>query len=92
VSQVAVKKNLVLRDARVKVTAHFLEQGSVLRGTSEGLCEGFDIELSIESDESEDEIIELIQLSHQMCFTEVALAEEIQLKKQHNLNGQPIEI
>ncbi len=91
-SQVATKKKLVLRDERVKVTAHFREQGSVLRGTSEGMCEGFDIELSIESDEPAEKIAELIRLSHRMCFTEVALAREVRLRKRHNLNGQPIEV
>ena len=91
-SQVAANKKLVLRDERVKVTAHFREQGSVLRSTSEGTCEGFDIELSIESDEPAEEIVELIRLSHRMCFTEAALAGEVTLRKQHNLNGQPIEV
>jgi hypothetical protein len=43
-SQVATKKKLVLRDERVKVTAHFRESGSVLRGTKEGSCEGFKYE------------------------------------------------
>ncbi len=91
-SQVAAKKKLVLRDERVKVTAHFQEQGSVLRGTSEGRCEGFDIELSIESDEPVEEMAELIRLSHRMCFTEAALAKEVRLSSQHNLNGQSIEV
>jgi len=92
VSQAAAKKKLVLRDERVKVTAHFLEQGSVLRGTSEGRCEGFDLELSIESAEPQAEIVELIRLSHRMCFTEVALTDEVPVRKQHTLNGEPIEV
>jgi len=92
VSQVAAKKKLALRDERVKVTAFFREQGSVLQGSAEGMCEGFDIELFIESDEPAEEIAELIRLSHRMCFTESALTGNIPLTKRHSLNGQPIEV
>ena len=91
-SQVAAKKKLLLRDERVKVMAHFLEQGSVLRGTAEGSCEGFDIELALESDEPAGEIKELIRLAHRMCFTEAALAGTVRLTQRHSLNGQPLEV
>jgi hypothetical protein len=92
VSQVAAKKKLALRNERVKVTAFFREQGSVLRGTAEGMCEGFDIELFIESDEPAEEIAELIRLSHRMCFTESALTGNIPMTNRHNLNGHPIAV
>jgi uncharacterized OsmC-like protein len=92
VSQVAAKKKLQIRDERVNVTAHFREQGSVLRGDSEGSCEGFEIELALESDEPPEEIAELIRLSHRMCFTEAALSGRVSLTKRHTVNGQPVEI
>jgi len=92
VSQVAAKKKLKLHDERAKVVAHFREQGSVLRGTAEGFCEGFEIELHIESDEPAVEIAELIRLAHRMCFTEVALAGPVKLTQRHRLNGQPFEV
>jgi len=88
VSQVAAKKKLALREERVKVVARFLEQGSVLGGTAEGGCEGFEIELWLESDEPIEQITELIRLAHRMCFTEAALAGEVTLVKRHRLNGQ----
>lgn len=91
-SQVAAKKKLALNDERVKVLAHFREQGSVLKGTSEGWCDSFDIDLSIESDEPAGEIAELIRLAHNMCFTESALTGEIKLNTRHTLNGQPFEV
>ena len=74
------------------MTAHFHEQGSVLAGTAEGRCRGFEIEISIDSDESPEKIAELIRLAHQMCFTEDALTGQVQLSKTHRLNGQPIEV
>jgi hypothetical protein len=92
VSQVAAKKKLVLQDERAKVVAHFLEQGSVLQGTSVGVCERFDVVLSIESDEDAEDIAELIRLSHKMCFTESALAEKVELRCLNRLNGQQLNI
>jgi organic hydroperoxide reductase OsmC/OhrA len=92
VSQVAAKKKLVLQDERVKVTAFFLEQGSVLQGTAEGRCESFAVEMAIESGESPDKIHELIRLARRMCFTEDALTGNVPLAVQYSLNGQPIEV
>jgi hypothetical protein len=92
VSQVAAKRKLAISDERVKVTAFFLEQGSVLRGTAEGRCEGFSIYLAIESDEPAEQISELIRLAHRMCFTEDALTGSVPLTIQHSLNGQPVEV
>jgi hypothetical protein len=92
VSQVATKKKLDLHDERVKVTAFFLEQGSVRRGTAEGRCESFAIEMAIESDEPPQEIAELIRIARRMCFTEDALTGNVPLRVQQSLNGQPIEI
>lgn len=89
-SQVAAKKRLVLKDERVKVTAHFIEQGSVLQGTCEGEVKWFDVEVSIDTDEPEEDITELFHLAHKMCFTESALTGKTQLRQQHIVNGRPV--
>jgi len=82
----------VLRNEKVKVVAQFREQGSVLQGTQRGSCEGFSIELSVDSDEPAEAIAALMRLAHGMCFTEDALSRETKLTATHRLNGQPIEI
>jgi uncharacterized OsmC-like protein len=92
VSQVAAKKRLTLRDERVKVVAHFREEGAVLAGTQKGTCEGFTIELSINGDLPENEIMTLIRLAHQMCFTESALSGQVQLTLHHFFNDQPLDL
>jgi organic hydroperoxide reductase OsmC/OhrA len=92
VSQVAAKKKLVLEQKRVKVVARFHEQGSVLRGTREAGCEGFDVEISLESHEPAEEIAELMRLAHRMCFTEAALTGEVKLATRHLLNGIPLSV
>ena len=87
-SQVATTKKLVLRDERVKVNAHFREQGSILQGTKEGFCEGFEIQLLIESDESPKEIAEMMRIAHRMCFTEAALGSPVDITTINILNGE----
>lgn len=91
-SQVAAKKRLTLRNERVKVIAHFREEGSVLAGTQKGICEDFSIELSMDGDEPQEKITALIRLAHRMCFTESALLNVVNITSSHFFNGQPLEI
>lgn len=91
-SQVAAKKKLVLQDERVKVTAHFREQGSVLRGDAAGFCEGFNIEMRLESAEPVEEMAQLVRLARQMCFTEVALTNPVSVTVNQWLNGEPLDV
>jgi uncharacterized OsmC-like protein len=88
VSQVAAKKRLALTGERVKVIAHFREEGAVLAGTQQGFCEDFDIELSLNGDLPEEEIETLIRLAHQMCFTESALTGTPKITSRHIYNGR----
>jgi organic hydroperoxide reductase OsmC/OhrA len=70
------------------VTAHFHEQGSVLRGDAEGFCDGFEVEISLDSDETAEQIDLLIQLARQMCFTEKALMGSVPVNVSLHLNGK----
>jgi organic hydroperoxide reductase OsmC/OhrA len=63
----------------------------VLRGDAEGFCDGFEVEISIESDEQEEKIAELIRLARQMCFTEKALIGSVSVTVNQTINGQEIE-
>ncbi len=74
----------------MQVAAHFHEQGSVLRGDAEGFCDGFEVEISIESDEPPEAIAELIRLARQMCFTEKALMGAVPVTVKQRINGQEI--
>ena len=87
-SQVAAKKRLVLRDERVRVVAHFKEEDAVLAGTQQGSCEDFDVELSLHGEVPVEELKKLIQLAHQMCFTESALRDVIKITSRHIYNGE----
>lgn len=92
VSQVATKRKLSIRNEKVNVTAHFHEQGSVLRGDAEGFCDGFEIEILIESDEDPQKIADLVRISRAMCFTEKALMGTIPVKVSQQLNQQPLKV
>ena len=83
-------RKIEIRNERVRVEAKFHEEGSVLKGDKQGFCDGFEIIFSLESDEPVQVIEELIELSHRMCFTEVALKNTVPLTFTHMLNGQAI--
>jgi len=76
----------------VKVIAHFREEGAVLAGTQQGFCEDFEIELSINGAMPQEEIIKLIRLAHQMCFTEAALKGTPKIMSRDIFNGEVIEV
>ncbi|MBP9040732.1 MAG: OsmC family protein [Anaerolineaceae bacterium] len=91
-SQVATKKRLKIRNERVRVTGHFHEHGSVLKGDAEGFCDGFEVEISIDTEEQPDEILTLIRLARQMCFTEKALTGSIAVTVVQKVNGLVMEM
>jgi organic hydroperoxide reductase OsmC/OhrA len=91
VSQVATKRKLVILNERVTVIGHFHEQGSVLSGTAAGFCDGFEVEIEIESNEKGEDINGLVRQARQMCFTEQALTGVISVKVTPRLNGQILE-
>ncbi|MEL7590781.1 MAG: hypothetical protein AAGU17_05755 [Anaerolineaceae bacterium] len=86
-SQVAAKKKLKIANEKVLVTARFHEQGSVLRGDAEGFCDGFDVEIQLDSAEPAEELATLVKLARQMCFTEKALTGSIPVDVRQTLNG-----
>ena len=69
------------------VTARFHEHGSVLRGDAEGFCDGFEVEIQLDSSEPATELEILITLARRMCFTEKALTGSIPVSVTQTLNG-----
>ena len=80
-----------IRNEHVKVTAHFHEQGSVLRGDAEGFADRFEVEMYVDTDEPVEEVSRLFTLARQMCFTEKALMGATQLDMKHVVNGKPFQ-
>jgi len=88
VSQVAAKKRINIRNGRVHVAAYFHEQGSVLRGDAEGFCDHFDIEVLVDSDETEEKITGLVAMARKLCFTEKALTTPVTVNVTQTNNGE----
>ncbi len=89
-SQVAAKKKLKIHNERVSVSAHFHEHGSVLKGDAEGFCDGFEVTISIDSEEPVEVIAALMRLARRMCFTEKALTGETNVQVIQMINGQAV--
>jgi uncharacterized OsmC-like protein len=88
ITQVAAKKKLSIRNEKAEVTAHFHEEGSVLRGDAEGYCDSFEINISLDSEENITEIKQLIRMSHRLCFAEKAVAGTVPIHLSQTINGQ----
>ena len=71
------------------VTAHFHEHGSVLKGDAEGFCDGFDIEIKLDTEEDDDTIATLIRVARKMCFTEKVLTGSVPVHVTQTINQQP---
>ncbi len=91
-SQVATIRKVDIRNERVNVTAHFHEQGSVMKGDKAGYCDGFEVEIRLDSEAPAEEVATLIRLAHRMCFTEAAMLSPVPVTTRHTLNGQPFEV
>lgn len=81
---------MAIRNERVRISAHFHEQGSVLRGDAEGFADGFDVEISVDTEEPPEAVALLFQLARRMCFTEKALTENTPIQVKQVLNGKPL--
>lgn len=91
-SQAAARLDINLDQETVSVLAKFEEKGSVRAGTKSGACLGFEVKLSLESQEPEQTLIELIKTAHNMCFTEAALRDEVPISTKHTLNGKELSL
>ena len=89
-TEIAAKRKLELRDPRVQVTAHFHEQGSALKGTKIGECDGFEISIQIDSDEPKEKILELMEDAPRACFAVDALTREHPPSFSNMLNGETV--
>ena len=81
-----------ISNERVRVTAYFHEQGSVLKGDAEGFCDSFEVEVLLDSEEPEDEVGALVSMARRLCFTEKALTDSIPVTVSQTLNGVTTEI
>lgn len=80
-----------VRHARVHVRMRNKQEGSVLQGTVQASCLGFDTELAIESDAPPEAIRRLVAVAERGCYTMQALLQPVAFQRTVTLNGQPLE-
>lgn len=90
-SRSATMKQLDLIDARIELRGIFSIGGSFRNNSVQSHCERFEIDLDIESEESEQTIAQLLHMAHQSCYTEQTLKRPVPVETSHTLNGAPID-
>lgn len=81
-----------VKKARCHVSMRNKSEGSVLQGTVQANCLGFETRLEIESDEPPDRIQQLLRNAEHGCFTMRALVAPVPFSRSVTLNGAPLEV
>jgi organic hydroperoxide reductase OsmC/OhrA len=86
--QVARALHIEPKNVRIKVTARYSREGSVLAGNAKTLCDSIRTELSLDSDESPERLAQLITMAEATCFTMAALRNPAPVALEATVNGQ----
>jgi hypothetical protein len=78
--------------ARVHVSMRNKSEGSVLLGTVQATCLGFETRLELESNEPIDRMQALLRNAEHGCYTMQALLAPVEIHRSATLNGQPLEL
>ena len=89
--QVARALHIEPKNVRIKVTARYHREGSVLAGTAQALCDSITTELSLDSDEPPERVAQLIKMAEATCFTLAALRNPAPVALEATVNGQPFD-
>jgi hypothetical protein len=90
--QVAQTLKLEPRNVRIKVTAKYYREGSVIQGTAKVTCDSIRTELSLDSDEPPERIAHLIRMAEASCYTMAALRGNTPCELASSVNGRPFDI
>ena len=81
-----------VKKARCHVKMRNKSEGSVLQGTVQATCLGFETRLELESDEPADRIRQLLRNAEHGCFTMQALLAPVSFSRSVTLNGTPVDL
>jgi hypothetical protein len=90
--QVAQTLKMEPRNVRIKVTAKYYREGSVIQGTAKVTCDSINTELALDSDEPPERVAHLIRMAEASCFTMAALRNNTPCDLVSVVNGQPFDI
>lgn len=80
-----------VRGARVRVTARFRQEGSVLQGTVRAACIAVDAHLELESNEATDRVATLVERAEAGCFLVQSLRNPVRVTTTAVLNGRRLD-
>jgi hypothetical protein len=90
--QVAHALKIEPRNVRIKVTAKYFREGSVIAGNANAMCDSITTELSLESDEPPDRIAQLIKMAEASCYTMAALRNAVPVELVSTVNDCPFDV
>jgi uncharacterized OsmC-like protein len=76
-----------IRKARVKVTARFKNEGSVLRETIDAQGVGFETDLDVESDAPPERVAAVVRNSEKGCYVMQTILKPTPVETRVTLNG-----
>ncbi len=76
-----------IRKARVKVTARFKNEGSVLRETIDAQGVGFETKLDVESDAPPERVAAVVRNSEKGCYVMQTILKPTPVETRVTLNG-----
>jgi hypothetical protein len=89
--QVARALHIEPKNVRIKITARYSREGSVIAGNAHTRCESIKTELSLDSDEPTDRVAQLVKMAEATCFTLAALRNTAPVVLEAAVNGQPFD-
>jgi len=81
-----------VKKARCHVAMRNKSEGSVLQGTVQAACLGFETKLELESGEPPERIRQLLHNAEHGCFTMQALLAPVSFERSATLNGAALEL
>lgn len=85
----AIKLDLAPDSVRVKVTARYSRQGSVIQGDAHTACQSVLTELSIHSAAPAERLAHLVRMAEASCYTMAALRNPVACELRTTVNGEP---
>jgi hypothetical protein len=89
--QVARALHIEPKNVRIKITARYSREGSVIAGNAYTRCESIKTDLSLDSDEPPDRVAQLVKMAEATCFTLAALRNTAPVALEAAVNGQPFD-
>jgi hypothetical protein len=77
---------------RIKVTAQYAREGAILAGTIRSWCQSIRTELSLDSDDPDERVRQLIRMAEASCYTLGTVRAVIPAELVVTVNGAPFEV